>query len=175
MTPARSLICAALTLSCATGVVACGSGDDGKNAAAAAAVSQTFLNVSAPGEKMTTSQAACFGTGIIKNFGIDPAVRYGFLTKDHKPVQSLSLMLTTKDAGTYADLYLSCADPRPAITSALVNQISPTTSPKQQQLRTCLTNTLTRAMMRSALAAAASGSDTTSTLAPVIATCGRLG
>jgi len=172
MTAARRLVGLTLVMACAVGVTACGSS---ANDAAAAAVSQTFLNISAPGEKMTTNQAACFGTGIVKAFGVDRTVTYGFITNDHKPVRSLNLMLSTKDANTYADLYLGCADPRPAIIRALIDGISPTASAKQQQLRTCLNNTLTRARMHDALAAAATGGDTSTTLAPVIATCGQLG
>ena len=173
MTSASRLIGAALVIACTLGIAACG-GDNGKNAAAAA-VSQSFLNVSAPGEKLTTNQAACFGTGVINAFGVAQAVKYGFITKDHKPVKSLSLMLTTKDAGTYTDLYLKCANPAPAIKAALVAKIAPRTSAAERQLKTCLDRNLTSALLRNALIAAASGDSSNASLSPVFTACGRRG
>lgn len=175
MTSASRLMGAVLVIACTTGVAACGSGDSAQNAAAAAAVSQTFLNLGTSDEKPTTSQAACFGTGIISAFGVSQAIKDGFITQDHKPVTSLTLMLTTKDAATYADLYLKCADPAPAIKSALIARIGPKTATAQQQLKTCLDKTLTSALMRKALIAAASGDAANATLAPVFNACGRLG
>jgi hypothetical protein len=175
MTAASRLVGAMLVVACATGVAACGSSDNGKNAAAAAAVSQTFLNLSTPAEKLTTAQAACFGTGVISAFGVDQAVTYGFLTKDHKPVKALSLMLTTKDAGTYADLYLRCANPASDIKTALIAKIAPKTTVAEQQLKACLDRTLTNALLRKALVAGASGDSVNATLTPLFTACGRLG
>lgn len=174
MHSARRLIGATLVIACTTGVAACG-GDNGQDAAAAAAVSQTFINVSPPASKPTTSQAACVGTGVISAFGVDQAIKYGFITKDHKPVTSLSLMLSTKDAATYADLYLKCADPAPAIKSALITGIRPKTAAAQRLLRACLDKALTTALMRKALVAAATGDTANATLTSVFTACGRLG
>ncbi|MGN6723901.1 MAG: hypothetical protein ACTHJM_14930 [Marmoricola sp.] len=175
MTAAHRLIGATLVIACATGVAACGSSDNGRSAAASAAVSQTFLNISAPAEKPTTSQAACFGTGIVKAFGVDQTVTDGFITKDLKPVTSLSLMLSTKDAGTYADLYLKCANPAAAIKSALIAKIAPKSTAAEQQLKTCLDKNLTSSLLRKALVAGASGDTGNATLNPVFTACGQLG
>lgn len=175
MTAAHRLVGATLVIAGATGVAACGAGDNGANATASAAVSQTLLNVSSPAQKLTASQAACFGTGIITSFGAERAAAYGFMSKDRKPVKTLSLMLSTKDAGTYADLYLRCADPTAAIKTALIAKVAPKTATAQQQLRTCLDTTLTSALLRKALVAAASGDTSNATLTPVFTACGQLG
>lgn len=165
---------AALVVACAAGVAACGGGDAGRNAAAAA-VSQTFLNLKTPVQTMTTSQAACFGTGVVNAFGVAQATKYGFMTADHKPVDHLSLTLSPRDAGTFADLYLSCADPAPGIKNALITQIAPRTATAKQQLTSCLDKNLTRALMRKALVAAASGDRADATLTPIFTACGRWG
>lgn len=174
MTGTVRLLSAALAIVCIAGLTACG-GDGGKSAAASAAVSQTLLNASAPAEKLTTNQAACFGTGIVNAFGVDRTVADGFITKDLKPVKSLSLMLSTKDASTYADLYLKCADPRTEIKNALIARIAPRTSAAQRQLKTCLDKNLTSSLMRKALIAAASGDSGNATLTALFTACGQLG
>lgn len=175
MTLAGRLISAALLVSCLAGLVACGSSDHGRNATAAAAVSQTFLDVSRSTVTLTATQASCLGTGIIRAFGIDRAVRYGFLTRDLKPVRSLTLALSRPDAATYADLYLTCADPSTTIKDALVARIAAKTATAAAALRSCLDRTLTRAVIRDALRAAASGDTSQAPLAALVTACGKLG
>ena len=174
MTLAGRLIGAALVVASIGGLTACGSGDQGRDATAAAAVSQTFLDISKSTVTLSTSQASCLGTGIIDDFGIDRAVRYGFLTRDLKPVRSLSLALSRQDSATYADRYLSCADPSAAIKDALVARIAPTSTASAAALRRCLDRTLTRALVRDAIRAAASG-DSSTPLTALFTACGKLG
>lgn len=178
MTVAGRLISAVLLIACSASLAACGAAahaGNGRDAAAAAAVSQTFLSVSKATTPLTASQAGCLGTGIIRGFGVDQSVRYGFLTQDLRPSPSLSLMLTGKDAATYADLYLRCADPSTTIKNALVSRIAPKTTAAEARLRACLDKTLTRTLMRGALAAAASGDSTNASLSPLYTACGKLG
>lgn len=176
MTVAGRLISAAVVIAFSAGSGACGASANGDDhAPAAAAVSQTFLDASKATVPLTASQGSCLGTGIIDDFGVDQAVRYGFLTKDLKPATSLSLSLSAKDAATYADLYLRCADPSSAIKSALVARIAPKTAAAEARLRGCLDKALTRTLLRGALEAAASGDAGHASLSALYASCGQLG
>lgn len=176
MTAPARLTTAVAAIACAVLLGACGHDDGGRSAAAAAAVSQTFLTVSAhSGQRLTNSEAACLGTGVIDHFGVDQSIRHGFLAKGIKPAKSLNLTLSTKDAGTYADLYIRCADPTTIITHGLVARIAPPTAAKRQQLQACLDKTLTRALLRKVLVAAASGDTSNASLTALFTACGQLG
>lgn len=167
---------AALMIIAATVLAGCGGNGNAQDSAAAAAVSQTFLTVSAAsGQRLTSSEAACMGTGVVDAFGVARAVKYGFLAAGNKPVTSLSLSLSPQDAGTYADLYLKCADPTTMIKTALIARVSPKTEAKRQQLSACIDRTLTRALLRKALVAGASGDVTNASLTPVFTACGQFG
>lgn len=175
MTSPRAALSVLLVATCAAGVVGCGSSDTGRDSTAAAAISQTLTNISTGGYKLTTEQAGCVGTGTIKAFGINKAVGYGLLTKDLKPVKAVTWTMNTADARTYADTFITCADPATTIKNALISVINPKTAAQQQQLNVCLDKNFTTSLMRTALAAAASGDTTDGGLTPVFAACGQLG
>lgn len=171
----RAVLVAALTVACVTGLTACGGGDSGKDGTAAAAVSQSLINVSTSGFKPTVEQAGCIGTNTIKAFGIKKAVSYGLLTSDLQPVRSITWTMSTEDADTYAAVVIKCADPAATIKAGLMQLINPATPEKRQAIQACLDKNLTPALEQKVLATGAAGNTTDSPLAPVFTTCSKLG
>lgn len=175
MSAARRLAAATLVITATVAVAACGgSSNSGRDAAAAAAVSQSFLNSTSPNYDLTSSQTGCLGTGIIKNFGIDQAIKYKFLAAGNKPVASVAVMLPTADAQKFTDTFISCVDTTSIIKGKLIAAIAPKTPAARQLLQACLDKNLTTAVARADLVQAFSGAQQTA-LNPVFAACSKVG
>lgn len=175
MTSARRLTVACLTVIVGLGLVACGSNDKGKDSAAAAAVSQSFLQ-SPWYSELTSTQTGCIGTGVINDFGIESATKYGFLATGNRPVTLKPIVLSAKDAATFADTFTSCTDAAATVRAGAVQSISiadslPSTGDAQQKLVSCVDAHLSSAIVRSALTAGFEGKSNAGALQPVWAAC----
>lgn len=175
MTAARRFALALLALATTVSVAACGSNNSGQDSAAAAAVSQSFMQTPWYSD-LTSTQTGCLGTGIIKDFGIKTATHYGFLADGNKPVTLKPIVLPAADAAAFTDTFITCTDAAATIRAGEVQAISnsdntSTDSAAQQKLTTCVNTNLTPTIVRAALLAGFEGKPNTGMLDPVLKAC----
>ncbi|HWU33527.1 MAG TPA: hypothetical protein VN108_11675, partial [Marmoricola sp.] len=123
----------------------------------------------------TTTQAACLGTGVINDFGVERAIKYKFLAAGNKAVTLTTPILSANDAATFTDTFMSCTNAVASIKSDLIQQIAPNTAEGKAKLSSCLDQQVTTARVKKALVARFSGDSNGANLNSVFAACSSIG